>query len=248
MSPRTGNPALNAKTFEGFAPTDAGRMTINGTIWKTLALLVLLIAAGVLPWLAYTDQRNPDDVTVYLLVGGIGGLIVALVTVFKQHLAPITAPLYAVLEGLVLGGISAIFEEQYPGVVVEAIGLTLGVLFSMLVIYRTGLIKVTNNFRMMVVSATFGIMIVYGVTFLLDLLGIDAISGLIHGNGTWAIVFSVFVVGIAALNLVLDFDFIEKGAEAQAPKYMEWYGAFGLMVTLVWLYLEILRLLAMTRR
>ena len=165
---------------------------------------------------------------------------------FKKTWSPITAPVYAALEGLFLGGISAIFESQYPGIVIQATGLTLGTLASLLVLYKLGIIKPTENFRLMIVSATMGIGVLYFISMIMNMFGSGGI-GFIHSNGLFGIGFSLFVVAIAALNLVLDFDFIEQGAEMGAPKYMEWFGAFSLMVTLIWLYLEMLRLLAKLR-
>ena len=178
--------------------------------------------------------------------GALVGFILALVTMFKRQWAGITSPLYAVAEGLFLGGISAIFEAQYPGIVIQAVGLTLGTLTSLLFLYKTGIIKPTENFRLMIVSATMGIGLLYLVSFLMNMFGSAGI-GFIHSNGIFGIGFSLAVVAIAALNLVLDFDFIEQGSEVGAPKYMEWFGAFSLMVTLIWLYIEILRLLAKLR-
>jgi uncharacterized YccA/Bax inhibitor family protein len=169
----------------------------------------------------------------------------AIVTVFKKEWAPITSPIYAVLEGFVLGGISSIFEASYPGIVIQAVGLTFGTLFALLIAYRSGLIKATENFKLGVVAATGGIFLVYMISFVLSFFGTTI--PFIHESGTIGILFSLFVVVVAALNLVLDFDFIERGAESGAPKYMEWYAAFGLLVTLVWLYIEILRLLSKLR-
>ena len=153
-----------------------------------------------------------------------------------------TAPIYAALEGLALGGISAVFESRYPGIVSQAVFLTFGTLAALLIAYRSGWIKATENFKLGVVAATGGIFFVYLISFVLSFFGVSI--PLIHGSGVFGILFSLFVVVIAALNLVLDFDFIEQGAEQGAPKYMEWFAAFGLMVTLIWLYLEVLRLLS----
>ena len=178
--------------------------------------------------------------------GAIGGFILAMITIFKKAWSPYTAPMYAALEGLFLGGISAIFEDQYPGIVIQATGLTLGTLASLLVLYKLGIIKPTENFRLMIVSATMGIAVLYLISMIMNMFGSSGI-GFIHSNGLFGIGFSLFVVAIAALNLVLDFDFIEQGSELGAPKYMEWFGAFSLMVTLIWLYLEMLRLLAKLR-
>ena len=172
----------------------------------------------------------------------VAGLIVAMVTVFKQTLAPYTTPIYAALEGVALGGISVIFEARYPGIVSQAVFLTFGTLGALLMAYRSGVVKATENFKLGVVAATGGIALLYFLSFILGFFGVSV--PLIHSSGTFGILFSLFVVVIAALNLVLDFDFIEKGVERGAPKHMEWYGAFGLLVTLVWLYLEILHLLA----
>jgi uncharacterized YccA/Bax inhibitor family protein len=214
-------------------------MTVAGTVNKTaLGLLILLVTAS------YTWNMGMEDgrVTGFILLGVIGGLVAALVTVFKKTWAPVTTPIYAALEGLALGGISVMFEANYPGIVSQAVFLTFGTLGALLLAYRSGWIKATENFKLGVVAATGGIFFVYLISFVLGIFGVGI--PLIHGSGTFGILFSLFVVVIAALNLVLDFDFIEEGAERGAPKYMEWYAAFGLMVTLIWLYLEILRLLA----
>jgi uncharacterized YccA/Bax inhibitor family protein len=244
---RTANPALNAKTFKNLPATaDIDQlMTIQGTVNKTAIMLVLLVIAASWTWGMFFTQGTPAVVYPWIIGGSIGGLIVALVTVFKKHWAGITAPMYAILEGLMLGGISAVFESMYPGIVMQAVALTFGTLFGLLFAYKSGLIKVTENFKLGVVAATGGIFIVYMASFILGIFGIN--MPFIHESGIIGIGFSLFVVVIAALNLVLDFDFIESGAEAGAPKFMEWYGAFGLMVTLIWLYLEILRLLAKLR-
>ena len=168
--------------------------------------------------------------------------MLALVTIFVKKASPYTAPLYALCEGLVLGGISAFYEVKFPGIVVQAVGLTFGTLFCLLAAYKSGLIRATENFKLGVVAATGGIALVYLASIVLGFF--DIRIPMIHESGIVGIGFSLFVVVIAALNLVLDFDFIETGVEQGAPKYMEWYGAFGLMVTLVWLYVEFLRLLA----
>ena len=193
----------------------------------------------------WNDYFVPGSPGALMPIGLFGGMIFALITIFKKNWAMYTAPIYAILEGLFLGGISAIFESQYPGIVIQATGLTFGTLASLLVLYKTGIIKPTENFRLMVVSATMGIALLYVVSFIMSMFGTGI--GFIHDNGIFGIGFSLFVVGIAALNLVLDFDFIEEGSEKNAPKYMEWFGAFALMVTMIWLYLEMLRLLAKLR-
>jgi uncharacterized YccA/Bax inhibitor family protein len=180
-----------------------------------------------------------------MIGGGIGGFIVAIITIFKKTWAPFTTPIYAILEGLLLGGLSAFIESMYPGIVLQAVALTFGTLFSLLFAYKSGLIRATENFKLGVVAATGGIALIYLVSFILGMFGTSI--PFIHENGLMGIGFSAFVVVIAALNLVLDFDFIETGAAKGAPKYMEWYATFGLLVTLVWLYIEILRLLTKLR-
>lgn len=246
---RSGNPALNENTFLDVGSgqvvsRDPGQvMTLNGTVNKTGLLLLMCVATAAYTWNLYTGPESMGLLMPYLLVGGLGGFIVAIVTVFKKQWAPVTAPLYALLKGLFLGGFSVFFEAKFPGIVMQAVMLTLGVLAALLLAYKSGLIKATENFKLGVVAATGGIFLLYLVNIGMRLFGFEGM-GFIHEGSAMGIAFSVFVVIIAALNLVLDFDFIESGAEAGAPKYMEWYGAFGLVVTLVWLYLEILRLLA----
>jgi uncharacterized YccA/Bax inhibitor family protein len=237
---RSGNPALGADTFTRVSPIVGHEtMTIGGTVNKTAMSLAVLFVAAMYVW----GRGAAGQLPMPLVIGGvIGGFVVAMVTVFKQTWAPYTTPLYAALEGLALGGISYVFERSYPGIVAQAVFLTFGTLGALLFAYRSGIIRATENFKLGVFAATGGIGVVYLLSFVLGFFGIGV--PLIHSSGTFGILFSLFVVVIAALNLVLDFDFIEEGAERGAPKYMEWYGAFGLLVTLVWLYLEILRLLA----
>lgn len=243
---RTANPALTDKTFTGFAPvTDTSTMTIQGTVNKTALLLLLVLFSSSWTWNLYFSAGDPAVVIPWVFGGLISGFIVALVTVFKKQWAILTAPIYALLEGLALGGISAIFEARFPGIVIQAVGLTFGTLFCLLMAYKSGMIKVTENFKLGVVSATGAIALFYVVSFLLSMFGIPI--PFIHGSGIIGIGFSLFVVAIAALNLVLDFDFIENGAARGIPQYMEWYAAFGLIVTLIWLYIEILRLLSKLR-
>jgi uncharacterized YccA/Bax inhibitor family protein len=244
---RTGNPVLHAGVFGGGAQAlTRGRegargegMTIMGTVNKTYVLLVLLVLTSAWVW---SKAMAHEPVELYVLGGAIGGFILAMVTVFKKEWAGVTAPLYAAVEGLFIGGISAVFEARFPGIVMQAVALTFGTLFCLLMAYRSGLIKATENFKLGVVAATGGIALVYVVTMILGFFGVAV--PFVTGGGPVGILFSLFVVTIAALNLVLDFDFIEQGAAQGAPKYMEWFGAFGLMVTLVWLYIEILRLLS----
>lgn len=239
---RTGNPALSDNTFTavGRVARAEETMTIQGTTNKAILLLLCVLVTASWIW-----SMDPQTVTPWVVVGAIAGFIVALVTIYKQTWAPVTAPLYALLEGLVIGGVSAIFEAQFPGIVIQAAGLTLGTCLALLLAYKSRLIRATENFKLGVVAATGGIAVFYLITLVIGFFGIQ--MPLMYGSSWASIGFSLFVVVIAALNLVLDFDFIEQGAAQGAPKYMEWYGAFGLMVTLIWLYLEMLRLLAKLR-
>ena len=239
---RSGNPVMGNK-FDGDAQFRdmpiSQKMTLEGTVNKTGILLLLCFATAAVSW----NIPNP-----VLMFTGMGvGFITAIITIFRPTIAPSTAPVYALAQGLFLGGITVMFEAQYPGIAIQAIGLTFGTLASLLVCYKTGIIKPTENFRLMIVSATAGIALLYLVNIFMVYVGGGSGIGFIHSNGLMGIGFSLFVVGIAALNLVLDFDFIEQGSENGLPKHIEWFGAFCLMVTLVWLYLEILRLLAKIR-
>ncbi len=255
---RSSNPALKASVFSQAQSSGmGGTMTLQGTVNKTFILLVLLVMSASWVWgkvvqpapilegVEGATQGVPPGVFPLMMVGAIGGFIVAMVTVFKKEWVAMTAPVYAILEGLFIGGISAIFEISYPGIVVQAVALTFGTLFCLLAAYKSGLIKATENFKLGVFAATGAIGIIYFVSIIMGFFG--ASIPMIHSSGPFGIAFSLFVVTIAALNLVMDFDFIESGSEMGAPKYMEWYGAFGLLVTLVWLYIEILRLLAKLR-
>jgi len=242
---RTSNPALSEKAFTGQVALGEA-MTLQGTVNKTGLLLLCVVATSAWTW-GMAHSETPEAAIPWMMGGLIGGFVVALVTIFKKQWAPLTAPIYALLEGLALGGISAMFEKTYPGVAIQAIGLTFGTLFVMLLAYKTGMIRATQGFKLGVIAATGGIALLYLVEMVLG--GFFHIQvPAINGSGTIGIGFSLFVVIIAALNLVLDFDMIESGVKLGAPKYMEWYGAFGLMVTLIWLYLEILRLLGKMRR
>ena len=235
LSMRSGNPVLSKSTFSS-AREHSETMTINGTVNKTAICLFLLVGTGYLTF----NSINPG----ILIACGIGGFIVAIVTVFKKEWAPITVPLYAILEGGLLGGVSFMYNSLYDGIVTNAIFLTVGILLSLLVAYRSGYIKPTENFKLGIFAATGGIAIIYLINFVMGFFGSSMGIMQIDNASPMSIGFSIVVVIIAALNLVLDFDFIEEGSEKGAPKYMEWYGAFGLLVTLIWLYLEILRLLA----
>ncbi len=237
---RTSNPALKDETFRGL-PRELGAeaMTLQGTVNKTGLSLLILIACAAFTW---NQVLSGEPVGLYALGGAIGGFVVALVTIFKKEWAPVTTPLYAALEGLFLGAISAMYESRYPGIPVNAVGLTFGCLAVLLAAYSSGLIRPSENFKLGIVAATGAVCLLYLVSMVLGFFGVT-VPG-IFGSGPIGIGFSLFVVGLAALNLVLDFDFIENGVRAQGPKYMEWYAAFGLLVTLIWLYLELLRLLA----
>ena len=235
---RSGNPALSSKSFENLSTTSSDVMTLDGAVNKTA------ISMGILLFAAYYTYSNA--IMDYILIGFIGGFVVALVTIFKKSWSPVTVPIYAVLEGLALGGISKMYADAFePGIVPQAIMLTLGILFALLFAYKTKIIRATENFKLGVFAATAGIGIVYLVSFFMGIFGSGGLPVMDPTNSSMlSIGFSLFVVVIASLNLVMDFDFIENGAANGAPKYMEWYGAFGLLVTLIWLYLEILRLLA----
>ncbi len=244
---RTSNPALSSKTFAGQETvTDpALAMTLQGTVNKTGISLILVALSAAYTWNLYRTSSDPAEVFPFILGGTLGGFVVALVTVFKKNWAVVTAPVYCVLEGLLLGGLSAIFEARYHGIAIQAVSLTFGTLFCLLLAYSSGLIKPSENFKLGVAAATGGVALLYLATIGLHFFGVGI--PYIYENGLIGIAFSLFVVVLAALNLVLDFDFIENGVAAGAPKYMEWYAAFGLMVTLIWLYLEIIRLLAKLR-
>ena len=249
---KTSNPALGENTFRGVSgpryPTyvdAASRMTLSGTVNKTGILLVLAVASAAWTWYRFVASGDVSSVAGLLMIGAIGGLVVAMVTIFKKEWSPVTSPIYALLQGLVLGGVSAVTNMRYPGIAMEAVGLTFATLFVLLLAYSTRIIRVTQKFRLGVVAATGGIMVFYLVQMVLGFFGIRWMA--VNGSGALGIGISLFICAIAALNLVLDFDFIERGVNYGAPKYMEWYGAFGIMVTLVWLYLEILRLLGRMR-
>jgi len=240
LSYRTSNPALNSNTFKSSTNGSAlfidNTMTIQGTVDKTAISLVLLIIAAY-----YTYSSGTESM---IMIGSIGGLIVALITIFKKKWSPFTVPIYAVLEGLALGSISYIYNLQYSGIVLQAISITIFVLFSLLFAYRSKIIKPSENFKLGLFAATGGIFLLYLINFIMSFFdsGISLLSS--NNSSILSIGLSFGIVIIAALNLVIDFDFIEEGSEKGAPKYMEWYGAFGLLVTLIWLYLELLRLLA----
>jgi len=241
---RSANPALNDNTFtRNLSYSEESRMTLMGAVNKTAILLCILVLAALITWkMVLTGESGAG---IFIWGGAIAGFIVAIVTVFKKNWAPFTAPLYAALKGLFIGGISAYFAALYEGIVMQAAGLTFGILFALLAAYKSGLIKATENFKLGVCAATGGIALFYLMSIVLGLFGVN--MTFLHDSSPLSIGISVFIVIIASLNLVLDFDFIENGVEAGAPKYMEWFAAFGLMVTLIWLYIEILHLLAKLR-
>ena len=242
LSFRSGNPALSSKIFENEKNRNNGPlikddvMTIKGTVDKTAMSILLLLMAG---YFSFTE-----DSMIFMITGLIGGFITLIITIRKKHLSPITVPVYAMFQGLMLGGISFMYGQLFEGIVFNAIMITVSILISLLFAYRSGIIKATENFKLGVFAATGGLALFYLISFIGSFFGLG-FSVMDPTNASlFSIGFSLVVIVIASLNLVLDFDFIEEGAEKGAPKYMEWYGAFGLIVTLVWLYLEVLRLLA----
>jgi uncharacterized YccA/Bax inhibitor family protein len=245
---RTSNPTLNENTFSGLprATGADGAMTLQGTVNKSFLLLVVLLLAAFWPWSQSLAGGDQGAVAGAIMIGLIGGLVLGLVISFKATLAPYLSIPYAACEGLAMGGISAELERRYPGIAVQAVGLTFGVLATMLLGYTTGIIRVTQRFRAIVVGATGAIMLVYLASFVLSWFHVSV--PFLQGSSTLAIGVSLFIVCIAALNLALSFDMIASGVAQRAPRYMEWYGAFGLLVTLVWLYMEILRLLSQLRQ
>lgn len=243
---RTNNPALNEAIFRNAGPvTQGGAMTVNGTVTKTGILTALVLASATWVWSSATSGNPSGLAGIGMTVGWIVALIAGLIIPFAPRTAPWLAPVYAVGEGCLLGMISFMFEKQFHGIVLTSVLLTCGVLAALLGAYMTGMVRATERFRTGVFAATGGIALFYLLSMVLAIFGIH-IPGM-FSNGLFGVLFSLFVVAVAALNLVLDFDFIERSAAMGAPKYMEWYGAYGLLVTLVWLYLEILRLLSKLR-
>ena len=239
---KSSNPVMTGRIYEkaGSALSD-NVMTINGTLNKIGLMLLLVIVSASYTWNLVLGD-DPSRVGTLAIVGGIGGFIMAIVTVFSPKSSPYTAPVYAMLEGMFLGAISAVINARYPGVAFQAVLLTIGTLFTMLFLYRSGTIRATPKFRRGVMMATGAVFFAYMISWIMSLLGMP--MGFMHSSGPLGILISLVIIVIAAMNLILDFDFIEKGSQMGAPKYMEWYGAFGLIVTLVWLYIEFLRLLS----
>jgi uncharacterized YccA/Bax inhibitor family protein len=240
---RSSNPVMTGKVYEkaGHADAQSGAMTINGTITKIGIMLLLVIGSAGYTW-KMVMGADPGRAGTMAIAGAIGGFIMAIVTIFRPRSSAITAPIYAILEGLFLGAISATINNAYPGVAFQAVLLTIGTLFTMLFLYRSGRIRATPRFRRGVMMATGAVFFAYMISWILGMLGMPV--GFMHSSGPIGILINLVIIVIAALNLIMDFDFIEKGSKMGAPKYMEWYGAFGLMVTLIWLYIEFLRLLS----
>jgi len=243
---QSGNPTLTQKIFDrSLAQQDAGTMTVRGAINKVGFLLFMVLAGAAYTWHLYYNNQQSTMMTL-MWVGIIGGLISVFAIAFKPTWAPYLSPAYGLLEGFFLGAISAVmndaFAEKYPGLIMQAVGLTFGVAIAMFLLYNFRIIRATERFKSVIFTATLGIAIFYGLTLLLRLFHVDV--AFMYDSSLLGICLSLFVVAIAALNLIIDFDMIEKGADMGAPKFMEWYGAFGLLVTIVWLYVEILRLLS----
>ncbi len=248
---RTANPALSEKTFQNLTSTASdARMTVNGTVNKSMFLIVLVMGSAYFTWQGVYPDGASENIMPVIPVWYYGALIAAfiisLIIIFKKTTAPFLTPVYAVVEGAALGALSCLFEARYPGIVMQAVMCTFGTFLALLMAYKSGLIRATENFKLGIVAATGGIAIVYLIDIVLRFFGKE--FPFLHESSPFGIGISMFIVVIAALNLVLDFDFIEKGAEQGAPKYMEWYASFGLLITLIWLYLEILRLLAKMRK
>lgn len=236
------NPLLNKAFDESYAIPSTDRMSLEGTIDRALLLFAILTIGAAWTWSTYF---NGNSIATYLIVGLLGGFITALVIVFNRHLAPYLSPIYAALEGLALGGLSATFEGLYHGIVLQAVLVTICIMGTMFVLYRTRIIRATKKFWIGVTSATVGVALFYLADMLLSFFNISI--PYLNSGGIIGIGISLVIICVAALNLILDFDVIERGVQSGQPKYMEWYAAFGLMVTLVWLYLEVLRLLSKRR-
>lgn len=238
------NPALSGDNYKNLTVNSNEVMTIDSTINNIYWMLAIVVAAGAFTWhMAMTGDM--EQAMGLGMIGAICGMITAFVTVFKKQVAHISAPLYALFEGLLLGGISAYMETIYPGIVFQTVCLTFMLLFGMLVLYQRGMLKATDGFRRNISLGMFAIFGIYIVSFIGSFFGFHI--PFIHESGPIGIGFSLVVVSIASMNFILDFDFIEKAAQSNLPKYMEWYSAFGLMVTLIWVYMEVLRLLAKLR-
>lgn len=242
---KSSNPTLSEKAFGSKLGAYEGteRMTVQGTLTKFGISLLLLLSSAAFTWKAFFEGK---DISSWIMIAAIAGIVVAFVNVFKPNLSTYLAPAYALIQGLVVGGVSAVFSYQFdaiaPNIIMQAVGITFGVVLAMFGLYTTGVLKATPMFKKVVIIATVGIGVFYLLSFVLRIFGIE--MPLIHSSGTFGIIFSLVVVAVAALNLIMDFDLIERGAAEGAPKYMEWYSSFALMVTIIWLYFEILRLLS----
>lgn len=248
---RTSNPIFANKAYEKASSTYTGeeQMTLNGTINKTTLAVLFVFASAWYVWQQFFgvyDPANPAEamssIRSYMLIGGIGGFVVAMIASFSPRRSGFLTPIYAILEGVFLGGLSAMFEAQFPGLVVKAVTLTFMVFLSMLFVYRQSIIKVTGKFRRGMMAALMGLVFFYLGSWIAGMFGANV--SYLTGGGTFGLIFSLIVTGISAFSLLLDFDFIERGAASGAPKYMEWYGVFGLLVSLIWLYINLLRLLS----
>lgn len=249
---KTSNPIFGKNLYQrasSVAYTGEEQMTLNGTINKTALVILFVFASAYYVWQKYFgayDPSNPGagvgNITAYLAIGGIGGFITAIIASFSPRRSGFLTPVYAIFEGMFLGGLSAMFEAQFPGLVIRAVALTFMVFLSMLIVYRQRIIKVTGKFRRGMMAAMMGLMFFYLASWIIGLFGANV--SYLYGGGSFGLIFSLIVTGISAFSLLLDFDFIERGAAAGAPKYMEWYSVFGLLVSLVWLYVNILRLLS----
>jgi uncharacterized YccA/Bax inhibitor family protein len=249
---RTANPVLSERLFERYLQESGGvaRMTVGGTVVKSITLLGILLVPAVWLWTKFltggaTLGLVGPQVIPYMLGGAIGGLVLALVTCFKPQWAFGTAPLYAACEGLFVGGASILAQIRWPGIVLPAVTITFGIFLAMLLLYTSRTIRATPALTKGIMIATLGVALTYLLSWILGMFGTTI--PFIHQGGALGIGFSLVVIGIAAFNFILDFDLIEQGAASGAPKYMEWYGGFALLVTLVWLYLEVLRLLSKLR-
>jgi uncharacterized YccA/Bax inhibitor family protein len=242
---RSDNPVLKEKVFAG-AVVPGDTMTIQGTVNKTGLLLLFVVVAAAWTW-GLAHSETPNAAIPWMIGGALGGLVVGLVASFKPNWAPIAAPIYALLEGLFLGGISALLEKSYPGIAMQAVSLTFGVLFVLLLAYKLRIVRATRGFKLGIIAATGAIFFVYTANMVATLVFHSPFS-ILYSSSPLGIGISLVITVVAALNLILDFDLIEQGAAMGAAKYMEWYGAFALMVTLVWLYIRMLRLLSQMRR
>ena len=246
---KSGNPVLTKDTFNEIPKLEKiadQPMTLQGTVNKTAILLLIMFIGALYTWNVYMSTSIFGYIMPYFLIGTFGGLVLSFIMVFNQDSSPFLAPVYAGLQGLSLGGLSAAMNDKFPGIVIQAVLLTFGICTVLIIIYKLKIIKPRENFKLIVTSATGGLVIYYLISYALNYSGIEL--PFIYDNNTGDVIFKLFLLGVISMNLVVDFDFVEQGVENKAPKYMEWYCAFGLMVTIIWLYLEVLRLLAKSRK